>query len=147
LWLIGEGPERAELERRATELPGLAIIPYQSEPDVLAECLASADIYVAAGPHETFGLSIIEAQAAGLPVVGVRSGALIERVVEGTGLLSAPGDVEAFADSIRRVVPERRTMGAAARRHVLDSGFGWDQTFARWQDAWEKAAARLRVES
>ena len=61
----------------------------------LSKILASADIYVTAGPHETFGLSIIEAQASGLPVVGVQAGALTERVTEATGIL---GPVDSPAD-------------------------------------------------
>lgn len=56
------------------------LLPYRFfwRPDRIRRALAAADIYVTAGPHETFGLSVIEAEASGLPVVGVDAGALRE---------------------------------------------------------------------
>ena len=53
----------------------------------LARWLASGDIYVSGMADETFGISIIEAQASGLPVVGVAAGAMIDRVTAGVGRL------------------------------------------------------------
>jgi len=129
LLLIGEGPMRAELEARAKDTGGLTVLPYEKNPEALADLLASADVYVTAGPHETFGLSVIEAQASGLPVVGVRSGALIERVPPSCGRLGAVDDAEEMARNIEEVLREARALGAAARAHVVDAGFGWDSTF------------------
>jgi glycosyltransferase involved in cell wall biosynthesis len=51
----------------------------------LAAWLASADLYVSAMADETFGISVIEAQASGLPVVGVAAGAMVDRVPSGLG--------------------------------------------------------------
>ena len=53
---------------------------YLSNRGELAQWLASADIYVSAMADETFGVSVIEAQASGLPVVGVADGAMLDRV-------------------------------------------------------------------
>ena len=150
LLLVGEGPARAELEKRAETLTGLKVISHEREPAALAELLASADIYVTAGPHETFALSVVEAQAAGLPVVGVSGGALIERVVPGTGLLAAVDDAKGMARAIEQVAADARAMGAAARRHVVDNGFGWSGTFERLFDAyggaWSSTVVARRAE-
>lgn len=132
LWLMGEGAERPALEAVARGAPGLRVWPYERDPERLAERFAAADVYVTAGPHETFGLSVIEAQASGLPVVGVDAGALRERVVPGTGRLVPVGDAAALADAVRVVALRRDEMGAAARRHVEVAGLTWEASLRRW---------------
>jgi alpha-1,6-mannosyltransferase len=153
LVLLGEGPLRGELEARAAALDGaVSVLPFERDPAALATLLASADIYATAGPHETFGLSVIEAQASGLPVVGVRSGALLERVVERTGLLGPVDDADAMAKNFALVAMRVRELGANARRHVERGGFGWEATFARLLAAYGEelnaaATANRRLES
>jgi len=131
LALIGDGPLRGELVSRAATDPRLAVLPYQREPRRLARLLASADLYVTAGPHETFGLSVVEAQACGLPVVGVRAGALIERVPPELGHLAAPDDPESLAIELAAILAEDLgAIGARARAHV-EENFSWRRTFER----------------
>ncbi len=69
----------------------------------LARWLASADIYVSGMADETFGVSIVEAQASGLPVVGVAAGAMIDRVTDSLGRLGPVGDAAAMAGNILSV--------------------------------------------
>jgi alpha-1,6-mannosyltransferase len=129
--LIGHGPARRSLEEAATQTPRLWVRSYVADHTDLARILASSDIYVSAGPHETFALSVLEAQACGLPVVGVRAGALIERVDAETGVLGSPGSAEEFARNIAYVSANGMSeMGRAARRRV-ESQFTWGQTFPR----------------
>lgn len=142
LVLAGEGPHRARLEAQAQTSDRLIIHPYIKDKDDLARLLASADVYVTAGPHETFALSVVEAQAAGLPVVGVKAGALVDRVPEGTGRLGPVGDAEAFAARIAAVATERKAMGQAGRRHV-EASFSWKHTFERLFAAYEQVRARV----
>jgi len=128
LCLIGHGPLREELAEMASTRPGLTLLPFQADKVALARLLASADVYVTAGPHETFGLSIIEAQACGLPVVGVEAGALNDRVPPDLGALVPVDDAPAMARAIADVAARRDTLGRAARRHV-EACFSWDGTF------------------
>ncbi len=96
----------------------------------LAAWLASADLYVSAMADETFGISIIEAQASGLPVVGVAAGAMIDRVPSGLGLVGEVGNGEAMAANILAVLGgDMRTMGDQARAHALQ--FSWGQSMER----------------
>lgn len=129
LVLSGAGPERARLAERAENLRGVQLLAYQTEPERLAAYYASADVYVTAGPHETFGLAVVEAQASGLPVVGVRSGALVERVPPEVGRLGPVDDAATMARNIEEVVANLPTLRAAARRYVEEQGYSWNKTF------------------
>ena len=128
LALVGDGSVRSELLEAANDriiAPG-----YLSDRHELAKWLASADIYVSAMADETFGVSVIEAQASGLPVVGVAAGAMLDRVDQSTGRLGPVDDPAAMAANIFEVWnSDRDAMGTAARAHVEASGFSWDRSF------------------
>jgi len=128
LWMIGHGPQLENIKARAGHIKGLHLYPYETDPDRLSQLIASADIYVTAGPYETFGLSVIEAQASGLPVVGVDAGALRERVLDGLGYLGPVGDAQTMAANIVKAAAERSKMGPRARDHV-EHHFSWNDTF------------------
>jgi alpha-1,6-mannosyltransferase len=123
LVLLGEGPLRQQIGQLNDDrilMPG-----YVKGRAELARWLASADIYVSAMANETFGVSIVEAQASGLPVVGVAAGAMIDRVGSRTGLLGPDGDSDAMAANIlalwngdRETVAEHAI--AEARRYSWD---------------------------
>ena len=87
------------------------------------------EIYVSGMADETFGISVLEAQASGLPVVGVASGAMIDRVPEGAGLLGPVNDAAAMAANVTALW---RGDHAGARKRSLalaDAHNRWDQTF------------------
>jgi alpha-1,6-mannosyltransferase len=125
LALIGEGPLKAEIAGIGDDriiMPG-----YVRDRAELARWMASADIYVSAMADETFGISIIEAQASGLPVVGVAAGAMLDRVTDAMGRLGPVGDVETMAANILAVWNgDHDAMRKAARAHALQ--FSWDSS-------------------
>jgi alpha-1,6-mannosyltransferase len=76
---------------------------------------------------ETFGISIVEAQASGLPVVGVAAGAMIDRVTDATGRLGPVGDADAMAHNILEIWnADRREVCEQARALALQ--FSWDRS-------------------
>jgi glycosyltransferase involved in cell wall biosynthesis len=87
-----------------------------------AEIMAEIDFLVHPADNESFGRVVVEAMAAGLPVVGVRGGGVGEIVLDGeTGLLSSPDDAGALAANIARLLRDeslRVRLGAAARRRA-----------------------------
>jgi alpha-1,6-mannosyltransferase len=151
LVLIGDGKLRDTLEEHSRGWQ-VAFPGYISDRAQLAQSLASADIYVSAMADETFGISVIEAQASGLPIVGVASGAMPERVPAGTGVLVPVDDSEAMAKAVVAVWRgNHRQMGQAARCHVAGR-YEWRQTFeallgksipkhcGQRKSAWKRAA-------
>ena len=134
LVMLGHGKLKDELEARMKALGLQVAFPgFVQEREDMARALASADLYVSGMADETFGISIIEAQAAGLPVIGVASGAMPARVPEGAGIgyLGPVDDPPAMARLVEKAWAEDTpAMSARARAHVVER-YGWDRTFER----------------
>jgi alpha-1,6-mannosyltransferase len=129
LLLVG-GDTARRLDARTTRLP------YQQNGAALARLLASADMLVHAGAHETFGIVILEAMACGRPVVGVAAGAIPELVDARVGALATPGDAAAIAAAIDDVYArDPDALGAIARARV-EHDYAWTRTFDRQLDAY-----------
>ncbi len=105
--IAGEGPERPALEAqvRALGLDGrVVLLGYR--PDV-NQLLASCDLFVLPSLYEGLPLSVLEAMAAGKPVIATAIGGTAEAVVPGqTGLLVPPADPGALADAIQKLLSE-----------------------------------------
>jgi glycosyltransferase involved in cell wall biosynthesis len=119
LVVLGEGPERAALQRLARELGvDTRVFLLGRVPDVAA-WLGRATVLVHPARWEGFGLGVLEAMLAGLPVVATNVSALPELVVDGeTGVLVAPDDVYALARAVERALehPELGEGGRARAR-------------------------------
>ena len=119
LVVAGDGPLRDRLARRAEGLP-VVFTGFLHDRMALAALLASADVVLAPGPVETFGLAALEALACGTPVVVSASSALPE-VVGDAGIAVVGEDFAAgVAGVLRWPVAARR---AVARRRAQE--FGW----------------------
>ena len=117
LVLVGDGPARASLQRHFAGLPVTFMGYLRGER--LSQAYASADVFVFPSRLETFGLVVIEAMAAGLPVVAARVGGVADVVSEGeTGYTFESGDVSGLLEGLRQIVSDRdrmRRMGQRAR--------------------------------
>jgi glycosyltransferase involved in cell wall biosynthesis len=119
LVVLGEGDERAQLETLARELGVAAYLPGRV-PDVAA-WLRRASVLVHPVRWEGFGLAVLEAMLAGLPVAASRVSSLPELVVDGeTGLLVPPDDPAALARGIETALAEGSRLGEAGRRRALE---------------------------
>lgn len=113
--VVGDGPERDAL---ASRLPD-AIFTGQLRGEELAAAVASFDVFVTPGELETFGQTIQEAMASGLPVVAPASGGPIDLIDPSrTGWLYEPDDLLGLRDHVADLVGDdakRRAMGRSAR--------------------------------
>ena len=123
LAVTGGGPMEEELRQA---IPAAVFLGERHGAD-LARIYASLDFFVHTGPFETFGQTIQEAAASGLPVIAPAAGGPVDLVDEGvTGFLVPPGDSDALAAAAGRLAAEpalRAAMSEAARRRVL--GRSW----------------------
>lgn len=116
LVVVGEGPLRSRLQRHARGLP-VDFTGYVGCRETVAAILASADVALAPGPHETFGLAALEALACGTPAVVSRTSALAELLTQDSGAV-ADNDPRAIAHAVTTVIsrPEGHRRHSARRR-------------------------------
>ncbi|WP_202862958.1 glycosyltransferase family 4 protein [Ornithinimicrobium murale] len=118
--LVGDGPS-AEILRE--QLPGVVLLGRQEAVD-LARSYAAFDLFVHTGTRETFGQTLQEAAAAGLPVVAPARGGPVDLIDQGrTGLLFDPDRPGALREAVARLcsgdlADDRESMGSAGRVRV-----------------------------
>jgi glycosyltransferase involved in cell wall biosynthesis len=119
LLIVGDGPARKRVEelfeplaRERVRFAGARL------PEELPDFYGAADLFVWPAINEAYGMSLLEAQAAGLPVIAGASGGVPSIVShEATGLLTSPGNIDAFAAALRGLLRDpvrRRAMGDRA---------------------------------
>lgn len=123
LVVVGDGPAMDRLVRR---LPGAMFLGYKTGAE-LARVVASLDVFVHTGPHETFCQAVQEALAAGVPVVAPASGGPLDLVVHGRNGWLYPSDNPSLMHQAVAMLVERpglrAEMGQAARASV--EGRSW----------------------
>ena len=122
--IVGEGPDRPAVESEVRRLGLDSEVDLAGGRTDVAELLAASDLFVLSSRSEGLPLSILEAMAAGLPVVASSVGGIPELVLEGeTGFLVPPGDPHRLAGAIERLLDDsalRRRLGAAGRIRVAE---------------------------
>jgi glycosyltransferase involved in cell wall biosynthesis len=143
--LVGEGPGLAEVADRVDSRARVEVL---GSRDDVSEVLARSDAFVLSSRSEGFPVSILEAMAAGLPVVATDVGGVAEAVVQDeTGDLVPPGDPQALAEALERLVADplrRRRLGEAGRARALRL-FDVPRYRAVHLDLYRRELARLRL--
>ena len=133
LLLVGDGPERSALEALVRNLKLEASALFLGAREDVENLLPAFDVFLNSSKSESFSNAILEAMAAGLPVVATRVGGNPESVADGaTGFLVIPGDpvVMGAAMAILAADPElRRRMGRAGRERV-ETLFSKERSFS-----------------
>jgi len=142
LWIAGEGPLRSQLEAQAARLGVRARFLGQVTGATKAMALAAADVFVApslaepSGRTEGMPTALLEAAAAGLPIVASRSGGIPEVLThDRTALLVEPGDPTALSAALSQLRSDRalrRRLGRAAR--TLGRRYLWSELGPRIEE-------------
>jgi glycosyltransferase involved in cell wall biosynthesis len=123
--IVGEGPERAALERRAADVAPAQIrfVGYLDRAGVARAMAAARAVVLPSRWYENQPMVILEAMALGLPVIGTDLGGIPEQLGNGeTGLLVGPDDPQALAAAMQQLLTDpaaARTMGDAARQRAI----------------------------
>ncbi len=140
--VIGDGPSLPALNKQFSGMPTAFLGSLSGQ--ALATAYSALDIFVHTGTEETFGQTIQEAHASGLPVVGPAAGGPIDLIDHGTnGYLYDPDDNDQFRAFVEALVIDdelRARMGEAGRRAVL--GRSWEGVCAQLVGYYEMAIAR-----
>jgi Glycosyltransferase len=124
LLIIGDGPQRADIERQIAELQLTGHVAIAGHRHDVRPYVACCDVMtLTSHVVETFSIAALESMALGKPVVLTRIGGAEEQVRHGSnGFLYEPGDVAALAQHLRRLTAatDRLSMGAVAARDVRE---------------------------
>jgi len=142
LVLVGDGPDRPLAEREAEALGVRSSVRFLGKVEDVAAALRWADLYLLPTQVESFGLSALEAQATGVPVVGTAAGGLPEVVEHGvTGFLAPPGDVEAMAGGALELLGDaKRWKAASAAARERAAVFATERVVPRYEDLYRVVA-------
>jgi glycosyltransferase involved in cell wall biosynthesis len=141
LVLVGEGPEGLAIEAQVEQLGLTGQVLFLGLRKDVGRLLQAADLFLLTSVSEGIPLTVIEAMAAGLPVVVTQVGGLPEVVQEGvTGLLAPPGDDAALADRILSLAgrPERRAELGRLGRERSRELFSEDSMHAAYLKLYEE---------
>ncbi len=124
LVMVGEGPERMSAVGVAKQLGIADRIKHLGNQENIESLIPCADLVIQPSEHESFGLVPLEAMACGVPVLGTRSGGIVEVIEDGvTGILCEVGDIDDMAKRAIDILSDpaaSRAMGEKGQQRVLE---------------------------
>lgn len=144
--VVGDGPRRESLEKRATALAVADRVDFLGVRDDVARLLHASDALVlpSRAVVETLPLAVLEAMAAGIPVIASAVGSIPEVVADGsTGWLIPPADALALAGRIEHVLnnPAEAALVAARARERVGARYSIERTAAQYSNLFEEVVA------
>ncbi len=111
LLLIGDGPERSNIEKICRELDACDRVVFLGKQEAIEEILSVCDLFLLTSETESFGLAALEAMACEVPVISTNAGGIPEVNIHGvTGYMSDVGDVEDMAANAMKILADEETL-------------------------------------
>lgn len=140
LILIGDGPERTNIEKLCRESPACEHTRFLGKQEAVEEILSIGDLFLLPSETESFGLAALEAMACQVPVISSNTGGIPELNVNGvTGFLSNVGDVDDMAKNAIHILSDDERLKkfkAAALAHALT--FDLQNIMPRYEEVYER---------
>ena len=132
LVIAGEGSQRVELEQMAREMLPADSFAFTGHIDEVERVYSSSDIFALSSDTEQMPTSLMEAMAAGLPVVSTEVGDVSEMLSAENRRYVMPRDDQAFSEALRQLVvdPAARKVIGSANRTVANASFGVSRMFS-----------------
>jgi N-acetyl-alpha-D-glucosaminyl L-malate synthase BshA len=144
LLLVGDGPERPMAEELCRELGICDDARFVGKQQDMEEIYAIADLFLLPSEYESFGLSALEAMAAGAPVIATNTGGLPEILTDGKdGFMSSVGDVEHMSRNAKRLLsnPILHAQFKKAAREKAES-FDMSRIVPRYEELYEQVVKK-----
>lgn len=149
LLLIGDGPERQNMEQLCRELHLCNEIRFLGKQDAIEELLAVSDVFLIPSGSESFGLAALEAMACEVPVISSNAGGLPEVNIHGvTGFLSEIGDVDDMVKNTLKILENDKVLNAfkkAAQEQA--SNFDLRKILPQYEAFYREVIAEQKVEA
>ena len=138
--IVGDGPMREEISNRLSQVTNHVYLLGRISPKHIPNILKNSNFHVTASEKETRGLTVLEAFAAGIPVVAPEAGGVTENIQNGrNGLLFTPGNQESFCDKLKLLIEDsnlRKEMGINGRETIAK--YSWDNAVANLVKIWQE---------
>lgn len=149
LLLIGDGPERSNIEKVCRELGVCDKVTFLGKQEAIEEILSICDLFILPSESESFGLSALEAMACEVPVISTNTGGLPEVNIHGvTGFLSNIGDYQDMAANALHLL-QNDTLLIQFRKNALNQAknFDLDRILSQYVAVYEETIALTRAKS
>ncbi len=147
LIIAGDGSMRDEIAEALSALPCQAHFLGRVDPAAVPALMLNSDIHITASEKETRGLTLLEAFAAGVPVLAPQAGGIVDSLESGqAGLLFQPRDSTDFAAKLQRLADDpalRQRMGVQGRAAVAD--LDWDAAVGRLIAIWQQQIQQAKA--
>jgi glycosyltransferase involved in cell wall biosynthesis len=140
LIVAGDGIMRHEIAQKLSKLTANIYFLGRIYPDDVPALLINCDLHITTSEKETKGLTILEAFAAGIPIIAPRAGGIIDTIQDGwNGFLYEPQNYDDFATKLKLLIEDanlRQVMGTKGREYV--SKYSWDRAVKNLLKIWEE---------
>ena len=144
LLLIGDGPERQNVEQLCRELGTCDQISFLGKQEAVEEILAVSDLFLMPSESESFGLAALEAMACGVPVISTNTGGLPEVNIEGeTGFMADVGDVDHMTAKALEILRNEELL-SKLRKGAMDQAnrFSLDAVLPQYEAYYKQVVAQ-----
>ncbi len=140
LLLIGDGPERPDIEAMTRTCDAKDDIKFLGKQEQMEDLLPIADLFLLPSEYESFGLAALEAMAAEVPVISTNAGGLPEIIINGDcGYMSEVGDVEDMAANALKILKDDKTYaGFKARALAQAERFGIENIVPQYEELYAR---------
>ena len=144
LLVIGDGPERDQLDELRAHTGNVSWIQYCTDSAELARYYRAADLFVHPGVQETFGLVTLESQACGTPVVGIRGSSMDRIIFHEQETWAGENSPEALADAIEESSARRLSSLGRRAAEVAENLYSWERVFEQLFCIYREVCANYR---
>lgn len=145
--IVGDGPLREELERMASSRAAEGSIVFTGYRNDVYSLLGTFDLFVLPSLKEGLPMVLLEAMAAGIPVIATRVGAVPRVISDGVnGLLISPGDIDELRKAIERVLGDSSLAASMATRGLatVQDHYSSESMFSRYHEVYLDVLRRRR---